>query len=775
MTGRAPRVVALDLIATALLLAVTVVGFSSSFDGPQYLVAAVGGLALGLGIAYAGARWRWGVLSLSGATLGAYLVFGGALALPHTALVGVIPTLDTLRQLAVGTVTSWKQLLTTVPPVAASDGHLIVPFILLLVGAVLTGSLALRARPAAWALLPALAVLVASILLGVAQPTAPLVEGLALAAVAVVWLALRHAWDGEGAAVRVESAGTSDAASVRSSRLRRLVAGGAVLAVAAGAGIATAAFAAPPVPRYILRDFIVPPFDITQYPSPLQSYRGYVRDDADTTLFTVSGLPEDARVRLATMDAYNGIVFNVADDGAGSSSAFTPIRSNMSPEAKGTPVELTFDIDELTGVWLPDVGSATEFDFEGSRASELARSAHFNDATGTAVVPAGLAPGDEYTLRTVVSTLPSDAALADVPFAALKMPTQEGIPEKIADLASKATADAETPIERARALESWLRSEGFFSHGLEGDVISLSGHGANRITAMFASDQLVGDDEQYAVAMALMATQLGMPARVVMGWHPNKDDERSEVFTATGDNLHAWVEIAFAGYGWVPFDPTPDEDKVPNDQTPKPQANPKPQVLQPPPPAQEPADLPPAIAEDREQDDEQPSGIEWLGPVLLFGGIGLGIVALLAAPFIVMGVIKGTRRARRRAAARAADRISGGWDELVDSAVDLRVPVAAGVTRAESAAAVGAAFDESRVTALAARADLDVYGPDDPAQEDIDAFWQEVDDIVGGMKESTTSWQRVRARLSLRSLRRSGALRWPWTRAGATDDAGESA
>lgn len=765
MTGRALRVVVLDLVATALLLAVTIVGFASSFDGPQYLVSAIGGVGLGLGLALLGARLRWGVLTLTGATVGAYLVFGGALALPHTALLGVIPTLETLRQLAVGTVTSWKQLLTTVPPVAASDGHLVVPLIVLLVGAVLTASLALRARPAAWALLPALAALVASILLGVAQPTAPLIEGLVFAAVAVAWLALRHAWDGERAAVRVESAGASDAASVRTSRLRRLVAGGVVLAVAAGAGVATAAFAAPPVPRYILRDFVIPPFDITQYPSPLQSFRGYVRDDADTTLFTVSGLPDDARVRLATMDAYNGVVYNVADDGAGSSSAFTPIRSNMSPDAVGTPATVTFDIRDLPGVWLPDVGAPTEFSFDGSRAAELARSAHFNDATGTAVVPTGLAPGDAYTLHTVVPKVPSDAALADVPFAALKMPTQVGIPEKIADLASKATADAETPIERARALESWLRSEGFFSHGLQGDVISLSGHGANRITSLFGGDQLVGDDEQYAVAMALMATQLGMPARVVMGWHPGKDDAQDAVFTATGDNLHAWVEIAFQGYGWVPFDPTPDEDKVPNDQTPKPQANPKPQVLQPPPPAQEPADLPPAIAEDREQDDEQPNGVEWLGPVLLFGGIGLGIIALLAAPFVVMGVIKGTRRARRRAAARAADRISGGWDELVDSAVDLRAPVTAGATRAESAAVVGATFDQPRLAALATRADLDVYGPDDPAPADVDAFWREVDDIVGGMRGSTTLGQRLRARLSLRSLRRSGGLRLPWASA----------
>lgn len=268
---------------------------------------------------------------------------------------------------------------------------------------------------------------------------------------------------------------------------------------------------------------------------------------------------------------------------------------------------------------------------------------------------------------------------------------------------------------------------------------------------------MVGDDEQYAVAMSLMAIQLGMPARVVMGWHPNEDEAPDDVFTATGDNVHAWVEIAFDGVGWVPFDPTPSEDNEPNDQSTKPRADPKPQVLQPPPPAQQAADLPPSIADDREQADDEDAGVDWLGPVLLYGGITVGLAALLAAPFVVMGFIKATRRARRRAALRTADRISGGWDELVDSAVDLRAPVVAGATRTESAQIVGATFAQPRVAALAQRADADVYGPGDPSPEDVETFWREVDDIVGEMRGSTTWWQRVRARLSVRSLRRGGA------------------
>ncbi|WP_425839638.1 transglutaminase-like domain-containing protein [Microbacterium sp. PA5] len=741
----------IDLAAVAALLAVAVIGFGPTFDGPQYLVAGFGAIVVGLAIAWLGQWRRWGVLPVAGVTLAVYFLLGGALALPHTAFLGVIPTIETWRQLALGTVTSFKTLLTTVPPVAASDGHLIVPFLLTLVAAVLAGSLALRVRPAAWALLPALALTALQILLGASQPAAPLVQGLVFAAIAVVWLALRQTWDADSAAQRIDNPAATPS---RPLRARRLIAGGAVLAIAAGVGIGTAAFATPPAQRYILRDFVVPPFDIHQYPSPLQSWRGIIRDDADSTLFTVGGLPDEARVRLATMDAYNGIVYNVSDDGAGSSSAFTPVRSNMSPTATGTETTVRIDIADYRGVWLPDVGAVTEIAFDGDRAGELRRSAHFNDATGTGIVTAGLTGGDAYTLQTRVSEVPSDSALADAQFAPLTMPKQEGVPESLSKLAAENLGDAETPIERVRALQDWLSTDGYFSHGLADDVYSPSGHGAARISMLFGNEQMIGDDEQYAVAMALLARQLGIPARVVMGWYPDEDEADAGVFTATGDNLHAWVEVAFDGFGWVPFDPTPDEDNEPNDQNTKPQANPKPQVLQPPPPAQEPADLPPTIADDREQDDDKEPGVDWLGPILLYGGIGLGLAALMMAPFIVLGLIKGARRARRRAAERTADRISGGWDELVDNAVDLRTPVVPGATRAESAQIVVTRFDEPRVATLATWADADVYGPGDPSPEEVDAFWAQVDELVGGMRQQTPWWRRLGARLSLRSLRR---------------------
>ncbi len=66
------------------------------------------------------------------------------------------------------------------------------------------------------------------------------------------------------------------------------------------------------------------------------------------------------------------------------------------------------------------------------------------------------------------------------------------------------------------------------------------------------------------------------------------------------------------------------------------------------------------------------------------------------------------------------------------------------------------AFAQPRVASLATRADVDVFGPGDPTPEDVETFWHEVDDIVGEMRGSATLWQRLRARLSLRSLRHGG-------------------
>ena len=754
-TARPVRRWVLDLVAVGVLLLVALVGFWPTFAGPSFLVAVVGGVLLGLGVALVCAWRRWGILIITGMTIAVYFVFGGALALPYTTIAGVVPTLDTLGALALGAVTSWKQLLTTVAPVSVQDGHLLVPFLISLISSVTAASLALRLQRVIWALVPVVGALVLVIALGVPVAAFPVTQGIALAAVTVIWLSLRAWWAPQQSVVDVSEA---DPNRTRHMRVRRLVGGVAVIAVAAGAGVGISAVTAPAQPRHVFRDAIIPPFDIRDYASPLQSFRKNVRDQKTETLFTVEGLPKGARVRIGAMDEWDGTVYNVTDGGPGSSSAFTPLRSDMAPEAEGVPTTLRFAIEEYKGVWVPGVSTLDEITYTGSRAEQLRRSSYVNNTTDTTVATAALEKGDTYTVEAIVPVTPTDEQLKEAEFANVKPHTASYAPEDLANIAAEVVTDAETPIEQVRALEAHFSKDGFFSHGLEGEVLSRAGHTAERIGTLLGGDQMVGDDEQYAVVMALAAGEVGIPARVVMGYYPREERAGEQVFEVTGDDVHAWVEVPFEGIGWVPFDPTPPEDQVPKNQNTKPRVDPKPQVLQPPPPPQEPVDLPPTVPDDREPQDDSANILGIIGMILAIAGISLGTLLLLLSPFIVIGAWKAAKRRSRRNAATPSDRISGGWDELTDRAIDHGARPAPGATRVEEAAVVASAVAAPTATALADRADSQVFGPGEPTAEEVDAFWREVDEAVGGMRTGVGFWARMKARLSVRSL--SGGSRF---------------
>ncbi|WP_295035247.1 transglutaminase domain-containing protein [uncultured Microbacterium sp.] len=736
-----------DLVAVALLMGAGIAGWWPSFAGGSFLPAALGGLVLGLGVALLCAWRGWGILPTAGLTVLVYFVFGGALALPQTTLFGFVPTGQTLGALSAGAVTSWKAMLTTVAPVAVGDGYALVPFLSALVFGVLTAALALRLRRVAWALVPAAAHLMLVIAMGVPDPAAPIAQGVVFALVSVAWLALRGlGGESADAAVPVAADGSRSSAL----RRRRILAGAAVLVVAGLAGTGVAAATTLAEPRHVFRDVVLPPFDVHQYASPLQSYRGYVKDHRKDTLFTVKGLPEGARIRVGTMDAYNGVVYDVSDKGVGSSGAFSPIRDNMSAGATGSAATLDVTMDAYTGVWLPDAGAVSRITFGGSDADALRRGTYYNDSTGTAVATSKLRKGDTYTLDTTIPRTWTDKQLDGLAFGSVAMPKSAEVPEKLASLASDTVADAKTPIAQVRALVKKFSEEGFFSHGLEGEALSRAGHTEERISTLIDGQQMIGDDEQYAVAMALAARSLGIPVRVVMGFYPEKGQKGT--FSANGDNLHAWVEVNFEKAGWVAFDPTPPKDKVPQDQITKPKVVPKPQVLQPPPPPQEPVELPPSVPDQRGNQDGPDNLWGILGTILAIGGSVLLVLAILAAPFIVIGAWKAARRRRRRVAALAADRISGGWDELTDRAVDYGARLPSGATRAEEARTVATALTVPAVTALADHADAQVFGPSEPTAEDVDAFWLEVDGIVAGMGKEASWRRRMIARLSLRSL-----------------------
>jgi transglutaminase-like putative cysteine protease len=67
----------------------------------------------------------------------------------------------------------------------------------------------------------------------------------------------------------------------------------------------------------------------------------------------------------------------------------------------------------------------------------------------------------------------------------------------------------------------------------------------------------------FASAMAVMARELGMPARVVVGYTAGTFDAKTHDWVVHGSDAHAWTQIYFAGYGWINFEPSPSFSQFP--------------------------------------------------------------------------------------------------------------------------------------------------------------------------------------------------------------------
>jgi transglutaminase-like putative cysteine protease len=744
-----------DVTVLVVALAVALVPLVPVYGVRAAVPALVGGLVLGTAAGVVGAVRRWSAVVVVAVVVLAYFVAGGALAAPSTTVAGVVPTLRTVTTLAVGATASWKQVLTLQPPVGTSGALLVVPFLLALVGAATVSSTTLRVRApgraALAAAVPGLA-LAGSALLGTRQTIQPVATGLGLALVLVVWAAWR-------------------VGQVRPRRVVALVVlGGVVL----GGGVLAGPVVTAGTPRFVLRDELVPPFDPRAYPSPLSAFRKIVKAK-DDPLFTVSGLPAGARVRLATMDEFDGVVWNVAGDGSAQGSGeFRRVGETIETTVRGTAAQVEIEVQELAGVWLPTVGQATSVRFDDPSVTADLR---YNDATGGAVLTRGISEGLRYTLDVVVPPVPDDATVGEAPPAPVVVPDVTGVPDVIGATAADVARDAGTPVQIARSLQKALSEGGFFSHGITeaGDHPSFSGHGADRLTTLLGSDLMVGDGEQYASAMALMARQMGLPSRVVLGFVPSEEERAADSTTVTGDDVEAWVEIAFAGYGWVPFDPTPPRSQTPQEDSQTKPSDPEPQVVQPPPAPPEPVTPPEDDTEQpraQDPDSEADAAPLWLAVARVAGIVSVPLVVLLG-PLLVVVLVKARRRRRRRSRPDAVDRVAGGWDEVLDAARDLRHDPSPLATRREVAAeltgALVARSDDAAVrfgsrggavvSRLAEDADEAVFGPGTPTLAEAAAYWRRVEQAIADMR-GTVPWRgRLRARVSLASLRRAGRTR----------------
>ena len=800
-------------INTAFVLALVVVGALAAwpiYESPRFVVLVAISSILALGISALGLLRGFGWLTMMFITLGLYLLVGVPLAVPAV-FSGATPVAAWL-DLVTSTVFGWKELITIALPVGDYQSLLVPALAVFLGGTTAALSVAWRSARAYALALPFLVViLVFGIAFGsgTASDTTP-VLGLSVLAPREFLLGLVAFMIGLGFLLwRVQhtrrtalrsaqvSAGISQARPGIASLVRRVALAVVIVLVAVASAAAITPAVGSSQSREVLRSNIDPDVNLREYVSPLSQYRRYFETDLfNAELFSVkSDAALKARVRLAVLSYYDGQVYRVIDPEPGGSTAdssFVRVPYRLNPEARaGEEQQLTVTVDGYSGVWVPTVGDLVSVGFSGDDAAALTDGFFYNTGTSSAIDLDRLGPGDSYELDAIVPEPNEDLASIGSPTSQIDPAAELEFPASMVAWV-KAQKDATFDGEGLALLIERLRARGYLSHAigtgtddsntawtaaLGGEYTfkqSLSGHSADRIGTLFQSlldkqnsttdtDDVqlvaaVGDDEQFAVAAALLAKYLGFTSRVVLGFELGESTDPASAIqpcaegVCKGSNLGAWIEVQDANGTWHTADVTP-QYKNPLDPVNKNTKDPEngTDVLPDSVSEQQPPESSPSGGDgDDAQRAEDGVDLAWLVATLKIVGLSLLGLLIVLAPFITILVAKARRRKDRRTSGRVEERIVGGWDEYVDAALDHGRAAPGSETRVELAKS----YQSPQGVVLATIADRAVFGALDPDENESEIFWRIVEDERRQFSAGMSRWQRWKAAVSLRSFTR---------------------
>lgn len=124
--------------------------------------------------------------------------------------------------------------------------------------------------------------------------------------------------------------------------------------------------------------------------------------------------------------------------------------------------------------------------------------------------------------------------------------------ERVRALAAQIVADAgaSTTYAKIEALERWMGKN--LEYSIDAPPSALGTDAVDQ----FLFDTKLGWCQQIASSLVVMARSLGLPARVATGFVATERDPLTGNLVVRGRDAHAWAEVWFPRYGWVPFDPT---------------------------------------------------------------------------------------------------------------------------------------------------------------------------------------------------------------------------
>jgi transglutaminase-like putative cysteine protease len=303
------------------------------------------------------------------------------------------------------------------------------------------------------------------------------------------------------------------------------------------------------------------------------------------------------------------------------------------------------------------------------------------------------------------------------------------------DAARRVTRSATTPYDATLALERWFRSAGGFVY----DEEPPRARGTPPL-ADFVLRTKRGYCQHFAGSMTLMLRLLGIPSRVAVGF--TSGSLKDGVWTVTDHDAHAWVEVWFDGWGWLPFDPTPGRGAF--SQTYTVASNSADAVLR--------LGGRPFV----------PQGVTPPRPGEAGGGTGeggggspwpLAMLAVIVGSLASLGLVKSVRRRWRYRSGDPRAIASAARAELADRLTDQGVRLPARSTIPDVTRGLRAVGLNGTTFALAAARAR--YGPPASARTAAAETRRELRTLVRALRASLPVHRRLLGYLSLRSLRRA--------------------
>lgn len=419
--------------------------------------------------------------------------------------------------------------------------------------------------------------------------------------------------------------------------------------------------------------------------------------------------PGGEYLRLATLDDFNGASWLPAADvpAPGNDVAKIGPVPGLGAGIRVTDVTSDITVASILTRWLPVPYAAQSITgLQGNWAWEPDGLSVRSDISS--------AQGQKYEVKSVqptpaVDQLNAAGTTVEPGFERyLALPT--GLPPVVADTARQVAGRATTNYQKAVALQKYF-TDGAFTYSEQAPVQKgYDGSGAAVLAAFLAEKS--GYCVHFSSAMAAMARTLGIPARVVVGFIPGlavatdtagapaSVDATTVRYTVTTHDLHAWPELYFAGIGWLRFEPTPGRGFAPsfallavdNPNTPNVDESALSAA------SVAPTSVPTSTANPNalpDQQDQQ-AGLKDVtvqAPSRLY--VFVPFLLLLAVPFAIR-----TLRRRRRMREVEGGSARDAWDEIRDRAQDLGMKTADSRTPRQLSADLVPRLDDAGSAAL---------------------------------------------------------------------------